>query len=231
MFANKAHEEAYELVKLGKYEDALLRFENALMLNSDSPNIYNDRGVLYIHLKEAENALSDFNSAINLEPNYGYRYSARAYCHDFFGNTEQAIFDYEKAIELDPDDAVAYNNLGLVQEKLGYKNRATSNFQIADKLAKQEENLNQLMYDLENETKNENSINLDQHESTSIIKEETLEDQTKTKTSSELIKNELTKDEKLKKAETSFSEFMKLFTSKEQFNAFLKFLKNGFKIK
>jgi tetratricopeptide (TPR) repeat protein len=46
-----------------------------------------------------------------------------------------AIADYEKAIELDPEDAIAYNNLGIVEEKLGRKEKAQQNFNKADALA------------------------------------------------------------------------------------------------
>ncbi|MCE2777491.1 MAG: tetratricopeptide repeat protein [Algoriphagus sp.] len=46
-----------------------------------------------------------------------------------------AIADYEKAIELDPEDAVAYNNLGLVEEKMGRKEKAQQNFTKADALS------------------------------------------------------------------------------------------------
>lgn len=46
-----------------------------------------------------------------------------------------AIEDYEKAIELDPEDAVAFNNLGLVEEKLGRKEKAKDYFEKADSLS------------------------------------------------------------------------------------------------
>ena len=46
-----------------------------------------------------------------------------------------AIADYEKAIKLDPEDAVAFNNLGLVEEKLGRKEKAKDYFQKADSLS------------------------------------------------------------------------------------------------
>jgi tetratricopeptide (TPR) repeat protein len=36
------------------------------------------------------------------------------------------------AIRLDPEDLVAYNNLGLVYEKLGYKEKSKRSFEKAD---------------------------------------------------------------------------------------------------
>jgi len=43
--------------------------------------------------------------------------------------------NYEKAIELDPEDAVSYNNLGLVEEKMGRKEKAQQHFSRADSLS------------------------------------------------------------------------------------------------
>lgn len=217
MFANEKHEEAYNLAKLGKLDEALVLFEQALQLSPNNPDIFSDRGVLFIHKKDKNASLNDFNKAISLQPDYSFRYSARAYANDFFGDTEAALKDYEKAIELDPEDAVAYNNLGLVQEKLGYQAKAKSNFERADKLSKQEAKLHELMHELEqNDGTSEDIQTTDRNE---VIDEKSIQRET-------LIPVEK-KDEK----QSAFNEFTKLFTSKEQFNAFLKFLKNGFKIK
>lgn len=217
MFANEKHEEAYNLAKLGKLDEALVLFEQAMKLSPNNPDIFGDRGVLFIHKKDKNASLSDFNKAIALQPDYSFRYSARAYANDFFGDTEAALKDYEKAIELDPEDAVAYNNLGLVQEKLGYQAKAKSNFERADKLSKQEAKLHELMHELEqNDGTPDDVQTTDRNE---VIDEKSIQRET-------LIPLEK-KDEK----QSAFNEFTKLFTSKEQFSAFLKFLKNGFKIK
>lgn len=212
MFANKAHEEAYNLAKEGKVDEALVAFEEALK-TAENPDIYSDRGVLFIHKNDKEKAMADFNKAIDLQPDYSFRYSARAYAHEYFGDTESSVADYEKAIELDPNDAVAYNNLGLMQEKLGYKQMAQTNFDLADKLAKQEKKLHEIMDDLESnqpvETIKEDHKQLEEEKPKSVILPEEKENEEK----------------------NAFAEFSKLFTSKEQFKSFLSFLKNGFKIK
>lgn len=216
MFANKKHEEAYNLAKEGKLEEALVVFEDALFFSADHPDIYSDRGVLFIHLNDKEKAMADFNKAIDLQPEYSFRYSARAYAHEYFGDTEASVKDYEKAIELDPNDAVAYNNLGLMQEKLGYKQMAQTNFELADKLAKQEKKLHELMDDLETT-----------HPAESPEKTEVpTASNEKPEQRSVIVPEETDKKEK-----NAFAEFSKLFTSKEQFSSFLKFLKNGFRIK
>ena len=141
-FLNTEHEKAYNLMLEKDYQQALKIFDDLIYLFPNEANLLSDRGVIFIHLNKKEEALKDFDQAVFLEDSYGYRYASRAYARDFFGDTEAAIFDYEKAIKLDPEDAVSYNNIGLLQEKLGYKQKAQKNFELADEISKdQKDNL------------------------------------------------------------------------------------------
>jgi tetratricopeptide (TPR) repeat protein len=94
-----------------------------------------DRGVVLHLLGRNEEALTELDRAANLDPKNPYRYSSRVYLKDRIGDFLGAIADYEKAIELDPEDAVAFNNLGLVEEKLGRKEKAKDYFEKADSLS------------------------------------------------------------------------------------------------
>jgi tetratricopeptide (TPR) repeat protein len=145
---------------------------------------------------------------LQMQPSYSFRYAARAYAKDFFGDTEGAIEDYEKALELDPDDAVSYNNIGLLQEKLGYKKQAQDNFERADQLSKQENHLYQIMDDLEGNS------------AEPVLKNDS-------PTEHQTIDPKETREKNISK----FLEFSRIFTSRKQFTEFLKFLKNGLKIK
>jgi tetratricopeptide (TPR) repeat protein len=206
MFVNKLHEEAYDLAKKGQLEDAIALFNEALTIHPGHPDIYSDRAVTYLHLKMKVESLQDFDLCIEIQPDYSYRYASRAYAKDFFGDTEGAIADYEKAIQLDPEDAVAHNNLGLLQEKLGYNRKAKENFERADRLSKIENRLYEVMNELENPPQNENIENqnsMDINESNSYNLSEP----------------------------NSSQEFKRIFTSRSQFQEFLRFVKNGFKLK
>ena len=138
-FLNTEHEKAYNLMLEKDYQQALKIFDDLIYLFPNEANLLSDRGVIFIHLNKKEEALKDFDQAVFLEDSYGYRYASRAYAKDFFGDTEAAILDYEKAIKLDPEDAVSYNNIGLLQEKLGYKKKAQKNFELADEISKEQE--------------------------------------------------------------------------------------------
>ena len=63
-----------------------------------------------------------------------------------------AIVDYQKAINLDPEDSIAHNNLGLLQEKLGYKEKAKKNYERADQLADVDKLLNKIRKEQRNES-------------------------------------------------------------------------------
>ena len=140
-FINQEHEKAYNLMLEKDYQQALKIFDDLIYLFPNEANLLSDRGVIFIHQNKKEEALKDFNQAVFLEDSYGYRYASRAYARDFFGDTEAAILDYEKAIKLDPEDAVSYNNIGLLQEKLGYQQKAQKNFEVADAISKNHEEI------------------------------------------------------------------------------------------
>jgi tetratricopeptide (TPR) repeat protein len=204
MYINKAHEEGMIFLKEGKLDQALELLTTALIENPNHPDILSDRGVVYIHLNRKDDALQAFDSSLNLQPDYAYRYSSRAYARAFFGDIDAAILDYEKAVELDKDDAIAYNNLGLLLEQKGRMVQAKKNFDRADHLAKIEKELLNVVDELEVEGVNEQV----QHE-----------------------RKQIEPIEKRNKELSTWNEMKKIFTSKEQFQDFLRFIKNGFKNK
>ena len=210
MFANSKHEAAHNLLNEGKVIEAIQLFSEALELNPNHPDIYSDRGVAHLHNMDKENCFKDLNKAMELQPEYSFRYAARGYAKNKFGDTPGAILDYEKAVELDPDDAVAHNNLGLLLEQQGYKKAAEERFERADKLSKMEDHLLEVIDELDHKT--DDSVEME-------------------------IAQEVTEvDEKDEEVETSSAaknsrEFKKIFTSKSQFAEFIRFIKNGFRIK
>lgn len=211
MFANSTHEEAHKLLNDGKVIEAIERYSKALELNPDHPDIYSDRGVAHLHNMDKLNCFADLNKAIELQPDYSYRYAAMAFAKNNFGDLAGAIVDYEKAVALDPDDAVAQNNLGVLLEQQGYKKSAEERFARADKLSKQEDHLFELMDELDHDADDMRS---------DIETIESIED-------AEIRLEE----EKPEESVNNSGEFKKIFTKKSQFKEFIRFIKNGFKIK
>ncbi len=202
MFISKEHEEAYKLMQKTNYVKAVAKYSALIERFPEAPELYSERAVAYIHLKEEVKSLTDFDKSVDLQPDYAYRYASRGHAKDFFGDLDGAIEDYEMAAELDPNDAIVYNNLGLLLEKKGNMLMAKKNFDRSDELRKQEENLHQVVEELERGPMDEETIG-------SNSNAEQVEGNTKTST----------------------EEFKKIFTQKSQCKEFLRFVKNVFRIK
>jgi Flp pilus assembly protein TadD len=123
-----------KLLDEARFKEALVQFNKALDLEPDHPDYLSDRAVTYFHLDKKDLAMIDLNRAQQLDKSNPYRYSSRAFVKDSLGDLDGAIADYRKAIELDPDDAIAHNNLGLLEEKSGYKKQSEERFAKADEL-------------------------------------------------------------------------------------------------
>ncbi len=209
MFANPTHETAHELLKEGKVIEAIEAYTKAIEITPNHPDIYSDRGVAHLHNMDKQKCFADLQKAIDLQPDYGYRYAAMAFAKNNFGDLDGAVVDYTKAVELDPTDAVAQNNLGLLLEQQGYKKAAEERFARADELSKQEDHLLDVIDDLDStdtDTKKDTST-------ATVEESDVVADQEETQNSS------------------NSEEFKKIFTQKSQFKEFIRFVKNGFKIK
>ena len=123
--------------KDGNYKLAIECFLLATEADSKHPDHFEQLGIARFHHGDKEGALTALHRAQELQPENPYRYSSRAYVRDSLGDTAGAVEDYRIAVKLDPEDAVAWNNLGLLEEKLGYKQLNKSFFdtlhlQVAD---------------------------------------------------------------------------------------------------
>ena len=60
--------EAYEYVEDGKFDDALGYFEQALLLNQDDPDLWNNKGIALRSLGRYEEAMECFNNSLRIDP-------------------------------------------------------------------------------------------------------------------------------------------------------------------
>lgn len=206
MFVNTQHAAALDLLKSGKIQEAIDLYTQVLNDIGDHPDVLSDRGVAYLHANNKESCFRDLLKAKELEPERAYRYSSLAFARTHFKDYDNAIKDYERAIELDPEDSIAHNNLGLLLEQKGYENQAQQRFKRADELSKQEDHLIEMMEEME------------EKEEVSEIKPDASNSQDK---------NESNSPENSKRKE----EIKKIFTDRNQFKEFIRFIKNGFKLK
>ena len=119
-----------------KREDAVAAYDQALLLQPELAEAYNNRGAEKSDLSRYEDAIVDYDQAIQLKPNYAEAYYNRGIAKGNLGRHEDAIVDYDQAIRLKQDLAKAYLNRGIARGNLGQTNEARQDFEKARNLAR-----------------------------------------------------------------------------------------------
>ncbi len=101
-----------EYAESGDYQQALEYFDEAIQLDPNNAEYFNNRGNTYSFLKQYESAKEDYTQAIRLAPDYYLPYLGLGNVYDDLGEPEQAIEKYGQAIELEPDNVQPYRNRG-----------------------------------------------------------------------------------------------------------------------
>lgn len=193
--------QAVEALKTGQFDKALKLFNALIDSYPGIADLHGYRGTVLLNLKRNQSALSDFNEAVSLDSEYSYRYASRAFAKDAMGDLNGAITDYEKALKLDPDDAIAHNNLGLLIEKSGNQAAATKHFATADELAE------------------------------SFLGKQTENSGPKPENGISMQPQKLQPEPKKVSQQMYWQQFTRVFSSKNEFRQFVKFIFNGFKSK
>tara|TARA_B110000444_G_scaffold245159_1_gene265323 strand:- start:190 stop:966 length:777 start_codon:yes stop_codon:yes gene_type:complete len=207
--------------KVDRYQDSISDFEAAAKIIPTNANIYSELGVTLFHLKDLEGSLLNMNKSQELEPENSYRYSSRAYIKDSIGDLDGAIADYKKCIELDPEDAVAYNNLGMLEEKQGRISAAKERFKKADEISKEESSPFFGKFNAEGDKVLDES---DAKQEVSNVIKEALAKAKSEKKQTKNIKITPVEKPSIGKA------MLAVFKSKQEFKAFIRFVRNGFKL-
>ena len=102
-----------EVDRQERYNEAITHYTEAIELNPDLAEAYNNRGNAYRNTSDFDAAIADYNKAIELNPDLAEAYNNRGVAYRNTSDFDAAIADYNKAIELTPEDASAYNNRGV----------------------------------------------------------------------------------------------------------------------
>lgn len=113
------------------YSKAIEHYSNAIKLNPETVETYNNRGIAYSDTCAYDRAIEDLNKAIELNPNDAEFYNNRGIAYRSKGKVHLAIEDYNKAIDLDPRDVEFYNNRGIAYYKKGDVDRAIADYNKA----------------------------------------------------------------------------------------------------
>ena len=121
-------------VKYTDLKKAIEYLNNAIKLQPDYSEAYNNRGAAYDNLGQQQRAIKDYSVAIRLQPDYSEAYNNRGNAYFNLGHHQRAIDDYDEAIRLESDDAAAYYNRGNAYRKIGQYQRAIEDYNQAIRL-------------------------------------------------------------------------------------------------
>ncbi|MBI1736635.1 MAG: tetratricopeptide repeat protein [Candidatus Rokubacteria bacterium] len=119
------------LYRDGRYEAAMLAFDNAVLQAPGSVAAYNNRAGARLRVGHLVSALGDYTKAIELSPGDPELYFNRANAYMALGNYDFAVQDLNRAIELAPHYAKAYFNRGTARLRNGDRPGADADWRYA----------------------------------------------------------------------------------------------------
>ena len=117
--------------KEGKHEEAIKHYDQAIDINPQFAEAYNNRGITKDLLGRHEEAIADYDQAIRINPQFAEAYYNRGTTKDLLGRHEEAIADYDQAIRINSQYAEAYYNRGNAKGELGKHEEAIADYDEA----------------------------------------------------------------------------------------------------
>jgi len=107
------------LVHIGRVQDAIGFYEQALHLKPDSTEARYNLEVALARTSKPEDAIGHYEQALHLKPDSADAHSNLGLALAQAGKPQEAIGYFEQAIQLNADDADAYNNLAVALIQVG----------------------------------------------------------------------------------------------------------------
>jgi tetratricopeptide (TPR) repeat protein len=102
-----------------KYDEALRNLDEAIRLNPNFGNAFENRANTYSALNQHQNAIRDFTEALRVRPKEGEYYMKRAVAYTALKDYHKAVQDYTEAIRLLSNNLRAYRGRALVEDLMG----------------------------------------------------------------------------------------------------------------
>ena len=133
-FFDATHMLAVVLARLGRNEEALKYYDQALALRPGHAEVLNNRAVALHELKRFDEAIESFDQALTAWPEYVEAIYNRSNILKELNRFEEALAGYEQALARRPDYADALNNQGLALHHLKRFADAVASFEQALKV-------------------------------------------------------------------------------------------------
>jgi len=93
--------------QIGPYEDAIAYFSQAMQMDPNYSEYYNDRGAVYLKMNRLHDAERDYLRAIELSPPYAEVWTNLGQCYREMERMDDAARAYSRALDLDPGGTLA----------------------------------------------------------------------------------------------------------------------------
>ena len=92
-----------ELHQQGRFEEAIQDYNEAILLDPQRVEAFNNRGRAYLNIDQAGKAIEDVDQVLRLDPQLAEAYYNRGLAYSKLGQAEKADADFDQAIRLDPE--------------------------------------------------------------------------------------------------------------------------------
>ncbi|MEH2270633.1 MAG: CHAT domain-containing tetratricopeptide repeat protein [Nostoc sp.] len=120
-----------EQYEVGKLEEAIASYDNALKIKPDYHKAWNNRGIALGNLGRFKEAIVSYDRAIEIKPDFHEAWNNGGSTLDKLGRFEEAITSYNRAIKIKPDYHKAWYNRGSTLDNLGRFEEAITSYDRA----------------------------------------------------------------------------------------------------
>ena len=124
----------WQLIESGRYQDALLSFQEALNLGVEDADFYMGMGLIYYRLKQEDRAIEMLKTVILQRSDYAQPYKLLGEIYSMRDEMDMAVGYLENAAELDPSDRELAQRLAKAQRERktqgAFQQEATLHFTV-----------------------------------------------------------------------------------------------------
>jgi tetratricopeptide (TPR) repeat protein len=122
------------LMRLGKVQEAIGHYEQALRRNPDFCTAHNNLGSALLQAGKATEAIRHYEQALRIKPDFAEAHNNLGNALDELDRPQEAVGHYEQALRIKPDYADAHYNFGVTLEKLGRTQEAIQHYEQARRI-------------------------------------------------------------------------------------------------
>ncbi len=134
LHAKESYDDGVRLLKIARYDQAILAFGRAAALKPDLTDAYLMRARAYMGLAKTEEAIRDFTTVLQQRPSDAVAFVERGLAFMDMKDYRSALADADRAIAIDGKLAGGYNLRGVAERALGDTQKALESFSRAVEL-------------------------------------------------------------------------------------------------